>query len=144
MTKKVLFICIHNSARSQMCEAFANRFAPDRIEARSAGLEPGELNPLVVEAMREVEIDISRNETKSAFDLWKNGALFDYVIAVCDAGAAEKCPIFPDVTQRLHWPFPDPSKVEGTPEEELQQVREIRDAIAAKVREWLDGAHEAN
>ncbi|MEP6604057.1 MAG: arsenate reductase ArsC [Spartobacteria bacterium] len=137
MIKKILFICIHNSARSQMAEAFANHFAPDRIDARSAGLEPGELNPLVVEAMAEVKIDISRNQTKSAFDLWKNGALFDYVIAVCDAEAAEKCPIFPGVTKRLHWPFPDPSKVEGTRDEKLRQVREIRDAIAAKVREFI-------
>jgi arsenate reductase len=138
MTKKVLFICVHNSARSQMCEAFANQYAPDRIEARSAGLEPGELNPAVVEAMREVDIDISRNKTKSVFDLWKNGALFDFVIAVCDAEAAEKCPIFPGVTTRLHWNLPDPAALIGTHQERLEGTRKIRDQIRARVEMWCD------
>lgn len=138
MTKKVLFVCVHNSARSQMCEAFANLYAPDRIEARSAGLEPGELNPVVVEAMREVDIDISRNKTKSVFDLWKNGALFDFVIAVCDAEAAEKCPIFPGVTTRLHWSLPDPATLTGTHQERLEGTRKIRDQIRARVEMWCD------
>jgi arsenate reductase (thioredoxin) len=138
MTKKVLFVCVHNSARSQMCEAFANHYAPDRIEARSAGLEPGELNPVVVEAMREVNIDISRNKTKSVFDLWKNGALFDFVIAVCDTEAAEKCPIFPGVTTRLHWDLPDPAALIGTHQERLEGTRKIRDEIRARVEMWCD------
>ena len=83
---RVLFICVHNSGRSQMCEAFLKHYAGDRFDAQSAGLEPGELNPLVVETMAEIGLDISQNKTKSVFDVWKSGELFQYVIAVCDAG----------------------------------------------------------
>ncbi len=93
--KRVLFVCVHNSARSQIAEAFLNALAGDRFEAMSAGLEPGTLNPLVVEVMKEAGIDISRNQTKSAFDLFKKGELFSYVVTVCDAASAEQCPLFP-------------------------------------------------
>ena len=134
---RVLFICVHNSGRSQMSEAFLNYYAGDRFDAQSAGLEPGELNPLAVEAMAEIGIDISRNRTKSVFDIWKSGKLFQYVIAVCDAESAEKCPIFPGPTRRLHWSFHDPSKVTGTYGQKLQKVRQIRDEIAAKIQGWL-------
>jgi len=134
---RVLFICVHNSGRSQMSEAFLNYYGGDRFDAQSAGLEPGELNPLVVEAMAEIGIDISQNKTKSVFDIWKSGELFQYVIAVCDAESAEKCPIFPGPTTRLHWSFHDPSKVTGTYEQKLQKVRQIRDEIAAKIQGWL-------
>jgi len=120
-----------------MSEAFLKHYAGDRFEAQSAGLEPGELNPLVVEAMAEIGIDISQNKTKSVFDIWKSGELFQYVIAVCDAESAEKCPIFPGPTTRLHWSFPDPSKVTGKYEQKLQRVRDIRDEIAAKIQDWL-------
>ncbi len=84
MKKRVLFICIHNSARSQMAEAWLNQICGDELEAQSAGFEPGKLNPLVVEAMAEVGIDISQKETQSVFDVWKSGQLFAYVITVCD------------------------------------------------------------
>jgi len=134
---RVLFICVHNSGRSQMSEAFLNYYGGDRFDAQSAGLEPGELNPLVVEAMAEIGIDISQNKTKSVFDIWKSGELLQYVIAVCDAASAEKCPIFPGPTTRLHWSFHDPSKVTGTYEQKLQKVRQIRDEIAAKIQGWL-------
>ena len=134
---RVLFICVHNSGRSQMSEAFLNYYGGDRFHAQSAGLEPGELNPLVVEAMAEIGIDISQNKTKSVFDIWKSGELFQYVIAVCDAASAEKCPIFPGPTTRLHWSFHDPSQVTGTYEQKLQKVRQIRDEIAAKIQGWL-------
>jgi arsenate reductase (thioredoxin) len=134
---KVLFICVHNSGRSQMCEALLKHYAGDRFDARSAGLEPGELNPLVVEAMAEIGIDISQNKTKSVFDIWKSGELFQYVIAVCDAESAEKCPIFPGPTTRLHWSFHDPSKVTGKYEQRLQKVRQIRDEMATKIQDWL-------
>lgn len=133
----VLFICVHNSGRSQMSEAFLKHYAGDRFDGQSAGLEPGELNPLVVEAMAEIGIDISQNKTKSVFDIWKSGALFQYVIAVCDAESAEKCPIFPGPTTRLHWSFPDPSRVTGTHEQKLQKVRHIRDEIASRIQDWL-------
>ena len=120
-----------------MSEAFLNHYAGDRFDAQSAGLEPGELNPLVVDAMAEIGIDISQNKTKSVFDIWKSGELFQYVIAVCDAESAEKCPIFPGPTTRLHWSFHDPSKVAGAYEQKLQKVRQIRDEIGAKIQDWL-------
>jgi arsenate reductase (thioredoxin) len=90
-----------------------------------------------VEAMAEIGIDISQNKTKSVFETWKRGEAFQYVIAVCDAESAEKCPIFPGLTKRLHWPFHDPSKVTGTYEQKWQKVREIRDEIASKIQDWL-------
>jgi arsenate reductase (thioredoxin) len=134
--KKVLFICIHNSARSQMAEAFLNQICGDQFEAQSAGLEPGKLNPAVVEAMEEIGIDISSNHTKTVADMLKSGQSFAYVITVCDEASAERCPIFPGVTTRLHWGFPDPSALQGAREEKLAVTREIRDAIKAKVEAW--------
>src|ERR1700733_8057124 len=103
MKKKVLFVCIHNSARSQMAEAFLNQICGDEFEAHSAGLEPGKLNPTVVAAMQEVGIDISSNQTKSVADMLKSSKLFAYFITVCDEASAERCPIFSGVTTRLHW-----------------------------------------
>jgi len=134
---KVLFVCVHNSARSQMAEAFLNKLGGDRFEAESAGLEPGVLNPIVVDVMREAGIDISKNKTKSAFDFFKKGKLFNYVITVCDEAGAERCPVFPGHTKRLHWSFPDPSALEGTYEEKLQKTRIIRGSIKTKIEEWL-------
>jgi arsenate reductase len=136
MKKKVLFVCIHNSARSQMAEAFLNHICGDEFEAHSAGLEPGKLNPIVVEVMKEAGIDISGNQTKAVFDMIKSGKLFAYVITVCDEASAERCPIFPGVTKRLHWSFPDPSGFQGTREEKLAKTREVRDAIKAKIEQW--------
>jgi arsenate reductase len=134
---RVLFVCIHNSARSQMAEAWLKHLGGDAFEPDSAGLEPGTLNPLVVEAMREASIDISGKSTKSVFDVFKSGRLFQYVITVCDEASAERCPIFPGIARRLHWSFPDPSKVTGTPEEKLAQVRVIRDQVRDRVKAWL-------
>ena len=112
---KVLFVCIHNRARSQMAETFLNQTGGDRFEAHSAGLEPGRLNPVVVEAMREVSIDISVNQTKGVFDYLKAGTMFAYVITVCDGASAERCPIFAGVTRRLHWSFNDLSSFQAMP-----------------------------
>jgi arsenate reductase len=133
---RILFICVHNSARSQMAEAFLNDICGAEFAAQSAGLEPGTLNPLVVEVMRETGLDISRNGTQAVFDVFKSGQLFAYVITVCSEAEAGGCPIFPGPTQRLHWPFPDPSKVEGSEEEKLEKIRQIRDAIQARVEEF--------
>jgi arsenate reductase len=138
MKQKVLFICIHNSARSQMAEAFLKEICGDNFEAHSAGLEPGSLNPLAVEAMREIGIDISHNQTQSVFDLFKSGELFAYVITVCDESSAQRCPIFAGVTQRLHWSFPDPGELTGTHEERLAGTRKIRDQIRARIEMWCD------
>jgi len=136
--KRVLFVCVHNSARSQIAEALLNALAGDRFEAMSAGLEPGVLNPLAVEVMKEIGIDISQSQTKSAFDLFKKGELFSYVITVCDAASAEQCPLFPGLlTAQINWSFADPSSFTGTHEEKLAQMRLVRDAIKAKIEEWL-------
>jgi arsenate reductase (thioredoxin) len=134
--KNVLFVCIHNSARSQMAEAFLNQICGDTFAAHSAGLEPGKLNPTVVEVMKEVGIDISGNQTKAVSDLVASGKSFACVITVCDEASAERCPIFPGVTTRLHWGFPDPSSFSGTHDEKLAKTREVRDAIKAKIRQW--------
>ena len=134
---RVLFVCVHNSARSQMAEAFLNTLAEDAFFATSAGLEPGTLNPLAVEVMKEVGIDISRNKTKSVFELYKSGAFFAYVIAVCDVEAAQRCPTFPGITRTLIWSFPDPASFTGSWEERLGRTRQVRDAIRAKVEEFI-------
>jgi arsenate reductase len=138
MKKKVLFVCIHNSARSQMAEAFLNQMCGDEFEAHSAGLEPGKLNPIVVAVMREAGLDLSGNQTKAVSDFVKSGKTFACVITVCDETSAERCPVFPGVTTRLHWSFPDPSSFQGTPEEKLARTREVRDMIEQKVRQWCD------
>lgn len=138
MKERVLFICIHNSARSQMAEAWLNQICGERFVAQSAGLEPGTLNPFVVEAMAEVDIDIAGKATQAVFDVWKSGPLFAYVVTVCDETSAEKCPVFPGPAQRLHWGFPDPSVLTGTHEEKLAGVRRIRDEIRAKVETWCE------
>ncbi len=133
---KVLFVCVHNAARSQMAEAFMNHLCGDKYEAESAGLEPGELNPLAVETMREVGIDISRNKTKSVFDFFQKAKLYGFVITVCDQASAEMCPIFPGITTRLHWSFEDPSRFTGTHGEKLAQARVVRDQIHEKILDF--------
>ncbi len=136
MSTNVLFVCIHNSARSQMAEAFLKRACGNRFVAMSAGIEPGKLNPIVVTAMLEVGIDISGHATKSVAEMLSSGRAFEYVITVCDETNAERCPTFPGTTKRLHWGFPDPSALPGTPEEKLGRTRGIRDAIARQVAAW--------
>ena len=135
--KKVLFVCIHNSARSRMAEAFLNQSGEGRYVAESAGLEPGELNPVVVEAMLEVGSDLSGNTCDSIDDFLPMAEEFAYVITVCDETAAERCPIFPGEVKRLHWESPDPSALEGTFEDRLERTRAVRDLIKARVAEWV-------
>lgn len=134
---KVLFVCVHNSARSQMAEAWLKQLGGDRFEVESAGLEPGTLNPLAVEAMREAGIDISNRQTKSVFDFFRQGRRYHYVVTVCDESQSERCPLFPGATERLHWSFADPSRFAGTHEERLRQTREVRDQIKARIEKWL-------
>lgn len=134
---RVLFVCVHNSARSQMAEELLRKMAGDRFEVESAGLEPGTLNPYAVAALREEGIDISGKETVSAFELLKQGRYYTYVITVCDETSAETCPIFPGCRERFHWSFPDPSKFTGTDEEIMRQVRAVRDRIKDKIAEWV-------
>ncbi len=143
--RSVLFVCVHNSARSQMAEAFVNQFCREVLVARSAGLEAGTLNPLAVEAMSEIGIDIGRNATQAVFDVMESGARFDYVVTVCDETSAERCPVFPGVASRLHWSFLDPAAFSGSWEERLEQTRRVRDAIRARVTAWCNelAAHGA-
>jgi arsenate reductase len=136
MKRKVLFVCIHNSARSQMAEALMNKVCGDEFEAESAGIEPGVLNPLAVEVLRERQIDISRKQTRGVLELFQSGRLFSYVITVCDETSAERCPIFPGIAKRLHWAFTDPSQFDGTSEEKLVRTREVCDSIESKIREF--------
>ncbi len=137
---RVLFVCIHNSARSQMAEAFLNHYDGESVIAESAGLEAGKLNPYAVKVMQEVGIDISHKGTQDAFDLFKQGRMFQAVITVCDEASAEGCPIFPGVVRRLGWSFPDPSILTGTEEEILKNTRKVRDKIKEAVLAFIDEA----
>jgi len=119
-----------------MAEAFLNQICGEQFEAHSAGIEPGKLNPTVVEAMREIGIDISGNRTKTVSDMLQDGRKFAHVITVCDETNAERCPFIPGLTSRLHWGFSDPSALEGTHADKLARTREIRDTIKAKIEEW--------
>lgn len=137
--EKWLFVCIHNSARSQMAEAFMNQLSGGRIVAESAGIEPGKLNPTVVKVMAEIGIDISGNGTKSVFELLNRGEQYDVVVTVCDEASAERCPAFPGLkVKRLHWGFPDPSAIkEGSESERLQKIGIIRDDIRRTIVDYL-------
>ncbi len=137
--KRVLFVCIHNSARSQMAEAFLNGLGGDDYEAQSAGFEPGVLNPLVVESMGELGYDLSNAKTKSVFDFFKDGKRYNYVITVCDEMTAQKCPIFPGVTHRIHWSVEDPASLGGSKEKKLARVAVIRDSVKRKVEKLIAG-----
>lgn len=139
MTKtKVLFLCIHNSARSQMAEAYLKKLGGDKFEVESAGLEAGKLNPLAVAVMQEEGIDISQNKTKDVFDFFKEGRLYNYVVTVCDEASAARCPIFPGVHKKINWSFADPSSLSGTEEEKLQQTRIVRDQIKKAVEKFVE------
>lgn len=132
---KVLFICVHNSARSQMAEAWANLLCGDLMEAESAGLEPGTIHPLTIKVMKEVGIDLSNKKTQSVFDLVKKGKIFSFVITVCDESNAERCPVFPGITKRIHWSIPDPAAANGSEDEKIETFRKIRDSIRDKVED---------
>jgi arsenate reductase (thioredoxin) len=132
--KKVLFLCTHNSTRSQMAEGLLRHLATDRFEAMSAGTEATRVRALAVRAMDEIGIDISGQESKT-LDRYLQEP-FDYVITVCD-DANEACPFFPGAANRLHWSFEDPSKAEGTEEERLKVFRSVRDQIRERIEDDL-------
>jgi arsenate reductase len=136
-TIKVLFVCVHNSARSQMAEAFLNCYGGGRFEAESAGFEARDLNPLAIEVMKEEGIDISAKQAGTVFDLVKAGKLYHYVISVCDEAAAQRCPVFPGVTKRLHWSFEDPSSFVGSYEEKMAKTRIVREKIKTRIQEFI-------
>ncbi len=142
---RVLFICVHNSARSRIAEGFMNDICGDFFEAQSAGLEAGrDVNPLAAEVMREINIDITQKAGQVVFDVWKNGPVFAYVITVCHESDAQGCPIFPGPAIRLHWPFEDPASFTGSHEDKLERTRTVRDAIKAKIEAWCAEACLAN
>lgn len=116
-----------------MAAALLNKMCGEFFEAQSAGLKSGIINPVVIEALRELGIDISKNVTQRVLDVWKSGQLFQFVITVCSEAEAQGCPIFPGVAMRLHWPFDDPSKFTGTPAERSERTRYVRDQIHAKI-----------
>jgi arsenate reductase len=121
-----------------MAEAYLNKFGGDRFIAESAGLEPGIINPVVVDVMKEDGIDISQNKAKGVFDLFKNGNLYSYVITVCDKEAAERCPIFPGARQEINWSFKDPSGIQGSYDDKLAATRIIRDEIKNTIIKWIN------
>jgi arsenate reductase len=134
---KVLFLCVHNSGRSQMAEAFLRAYGGDKFDVQSAGLAPRNIHTLVIRVMKEIHMDISKNTSDNVFDFYRQGNLYDYVITVCDESIESLCPVFPGITRRLHWPFPDPSRVTGTKEEKLAGIRKIRDEIHDRIMTWL-------
>ncbi len=137
MKTKVLFLCIHNSARSQMAEAYLKKIGGDKFEVESAGLEAGNLNSFAIEVMKEEGIDISKNQTNNVFDFFKQGKLYRYVITVCDKDASDRCPIFPGMSEKINWSFSDPSSFTGTEEEKLQKTRKVRDQIKQAVQDFV-------
>jgi arsenate reductase (thioredoxin) len=134
---RVLFICIHNSARSQMAETYLNALGQGKFVAESAGLEAGKLNPIAVKAMAEVGYDISQNQTKSVFDFFQQGKRYEVVVKVCDALNGQRCPIFPSTKVSLNWDLPDPSQLAGSEAEKLKAIRPIRDLIKIKVEQLI-------
>ena len=137
---RVLFLCTHNSARSQMAEGWLRRLAGDRHEVHSAGTEASHVQPLAIRAMAEVGVDISGHESKTR-DRYLN-QLWDYVITVCDAANAS-CPMFSGGRRRLHWPFPDPSQAAGNEDEQLAVYRQVRDAIRTRIETFVESENEA-
>lgn len=134
---RILAVCIHNSARSQMTEELIRKYGDSSLHVESAGIEPGKINPFVAELLLEEGIDIRNKKTQSVQSLIEQEKSFDYVIAVCGPEAAERCPIFPSEIKRLHWPFPDPSAAEGTDQQKMETIRGIKNTIKNQVMEFL-------
>jgi len=133
---KVLFLCAHNAARSQMAEALLRKHAGDRFEVVSAGLEPTVIHPLTIRALNEVGVDVSGHRAKG-LDQFLGKATFQLAIIVCER-TQEDCPhIYPFALQRLHWPFEDPVECNRAEEEQIQKFRDVRDQIEARILEWL-------
>ena len=138
-TIKVLFVCVQNAARSRMAEALLRQLGGPHFEVASAGYEPREANPLVVEVLEAGGTKLQTTSRQpSVFDLFKAGRHFHYVIGVCDEEHGQKCPLFPGVTQRIFWSFPDPSSFTGSREEKLARIAELRDAIQERIQTWLE------
>jgi arsenate reductase (thioredoxin) len=131
---RVLFVCTHNSARSQMAEGFLRALAGEHFDVESAGTEKTSVNPLAIRAMAERHIDISGQTSKVVDGLMQSP--WDVLITVCD-DANERCPFVPGIRERVHWSFPDPSRASGTDEERLAVFRRVRDQVESRIREWI-------
>jgi arsenate reductase len=137
--KKVLFVCIHNSARSQIAEALLKKYGDGLFEVESAGFEPSTINPLAIKVLQEEEnINISDNSSDSIFELFKQGKHFSFVITVCDEGNAQRCPIFPGLNYRIHWSFEDPSLLEGSDEQKYEKIKDIYNLIKQEVLKFIE------
>jgi arsenate reductase (thioredoxin) len=142
--RKVLFVSVHNSGRSQMAQGFMNYLCGDRFLAESAGITPAEaVADQVVRIMQEAGIDISANKTRSVFDVYKTGEVFSYIITVCDQTSAEQCPVFLGLIKQIHWSFPDPSKLTGSEDDQIKQLRQISDSIRDKILAWCSELAES-
>ena len=133
-TKSVLFLCVANSARSQMAEGLLRSLGGDRFEVFSAGTKPSTVRPEAIAVMSELGIDLSSHRSKHVREF--DGQRFDYVITVCD-NANESCPVFPAETERIHWSVPDPAAVEGSETERLAAFRRVRDGLAETLRDFV-------
>ncbi|WMW25845.1 arsenate reductase ArsC [Methanolobus sediminis] len=135
---KVLFICIRNSGRSQIAEAYLKKIGRERFEVESAGYKPEPINPLVLKVMEEDGFDLSSSKPQSVWDLFREGRFYQYIITVCDRAHEEECPLFPKPFLQLHWPYPDPETFTGSEEEKLEQARELRDLIMKRIEQFVE------
>lgn len=135
---RVLFVCSHNSGRSQIAEELLRKYGGRDYEVESAGLEPRPINKLVIEVLKEEGIDISEKVPRDVFPLFDEGKVYTYVITVCSKQAHEACPLFPGVQRRINWPFPDPETFTGSRQEKLAKVRELKDSIKTKLAELFE------
>jgi arsenate reductase len=134
--QRVIFLCTGNSARSQMAEAFLRKYGSSDFEAYSAGLEPKVMNPITVQVMKEVGIDVSGQKSKG-IKTYLGVVLFSHLVTVCDE-AEKNCPtVWPGVKYRLHWSFDDPAAIEGTDNEKLAKFRQVRDEIEVAIKSFL-------
>ncbi len=120
-----------------MADELLKFLAPERFEVESAGIEPGKLNPLVVQSLKDYDINIEGKATQSVKEMIDQGKTYDYVITVCDETSAERCPVFPGDTKRIHWSFTDPSQFQGSDEERLSKIKDVREEIKTRLEQWI-------
>lgn len=137
MKIKVLFLCVHNSGRSQIAEELLRKKAVDYFDVSSAGFEPSVINPYVAKVLQEENIDISQKSTKNVFDLYNQGNFYNYIITVCDESNQQRCPIFPGFNKAIHWNFEDPSSFKGTDEEIINKVKQVKNKINQQLDIWI-------
>jgi arsenate reductase (thioredoxin) len=138
----VLFMCLHNSIRSPIAEGWLKHLHGDEFEVQSAGLEPRPLSSITLSIMQEVGVDLSDKIPRRVFDLVKQGALFDYAIALCDRSGVDRRPYFPGFCKRLYWDFPNSSGISGRGGELAEKIRQVRDAVRIKIDEWYQDMKE--